>query len=125
MGTAPIPKPEFSALWRSVVDDLEAALARVASEAAARERESPALDLPDPDRLTGLAEQLAPSDAWLEPLRDAVRKAEQLVADTNAALEAEEAALRNWSAAVAESRQRLADWESRNAHRPGHIISPG
>lgn len=117
MQPTPVPDPALSDAWRDVLDRMEQALARVEAEAAAREQAlqaAPALPLPDPERLAGLVQQLAPAETWLEPLQASVRQVEQLVGETNAVLQTEENALRGWLAAVAETRQRLADWEARN-----------
>jgi hypothetical protein len=99
MQSPPIPDPAFSAAWKDVLGRMEQALAQVEAEAAAREQALaavPAVTLPDPDRLAGLIQQLEPEGVWLRPLEVSVRQVEQIVAETGAALQAEEEALRGW-----------------------------
>ena len=117
-----VPDPAFSALWRNVLERMEESLKEVEAEAAAREQALPetfGLPLPDPERLAGFVDQVTPADTWLDPIQAAVRHADQLVAETNAVLQAEEEALRDWLRAVEAGRQRLADWEKRTARPSG------
>ena len=121
MHSSTLPDPAFPAVWRNVLERMEQALTLVESEAAAREQglQTAPAPLPDPERLAGLVQQLAPADTWLEPLQSSVRQVEQLVEQTNTVLQTEEGALRDWLAAAEAVRLKLADWDKRHARGNG------
>jgi hypothetical protein len=120
MQSSPVPDLAFSTVWRSVLDRMEQALARVETEAAAREaglEATPALPLPDPEKMIGLVQILAPVEGWLEPVQASLRRAELLVAETAAVLQTEEETLRGWIACVESTRQRFEDFAKKNPQR--------